>query len=148
MNAKLFDRYLKITYMDKIFMGIKPKFDKIMVHKSKFINILFFILSIYFFFQSTFFAGNIAFLAYYLWPPKSNGIPASFSPYLLIPYFNFALYCGLSISGILFCLSAEPFMTRLFKHRRIISVPLTIIFTPIFFILLYALFTVAQYCFS
>ncbi len=116
-----------------------------MTLKKKFKNILFIALSIYLFIQSTFFVGKIAFLIYCLAPPKINGIPESFSPYHLVSYFNIVLYCGVSLSGILFYLGAEPFVTLQMKNRRIIGIALTIIITPVYFILLFTIFSGIQH---
>jgi hypothetical protein len=95
------------------------------------------ILSIYVFIQSTFFGGTIAHFLYFLTPPKVNGIQLSFSPYHLIPYFNIVLYAGLTVSGMLFCLASEPFIARRVKNKRIISIPISIIIVPFYFIVIY-----------
>lgn len=116
-----------------------------MTLKKKYINSLFIALSIYVFIQSTFFAEKIAFLIYYLAPPKINGIPVSFSPYHLVPYFNLVLYCGASISGLLFYLGVEPFITLQMKNRRIVGSALTIIITPAYFLLLFTIFSAIQH---
>jgi hypothetical protein len=104
-------------------------------------QIFYLILSIYVFLQSTFFGGTIAHFLYFFAPPKVSGIQLSFSPYHLIPYFNFVLYAGLTVSGILFCLASEPFIARRMKYTRIISIPASIIILPFYFIVIYISFT-------
>ena len=115
--------------------------------KKEYKNILFVVLSIYFFIQSTFFMDKIALFLYYLSPPQINGIPVSFSPYHLLPYFNLVLYCGVSISGILFFLGAEPLVTLRMEKRKIKGIALTIIIMPAYFILLFTIFSGLQHFF-
>jgi hypothetical protein len=108
----------------------------------KYLSVLFLAFSIYCFIQSTFFFGSVAQYLYFLFPPRNNGIPLSFSPYQLIPYCNWVLVTGLILSGIFFCLAAGPFVTRFFKNKRGISFLLTVLATPFYFLVLYTL------CFS
>ncbi len=103
----------------------------------KYTRILFLILSVYVFVQCTLFMGKVADLLFCLTAPKIEGGPVFYSPYGMIPYFNIVLYGGLIISGVFFFLSAEPFFAHRFKNKRIISMPLTIVITPFYFILLY-----------
>lgn len=108
----------------------------------KYLSGLFLIFSIYCFIKSTFFFGSVAHYLYFLFPPRENGIPLSFSPYYLIPYCNCVLGAGLILSNIFFCLAVEPFVSKWFKNRRWISLLLTFLATPFYFIALYAV------CFS
>jgi hypothetical protein len=103
----------------------------------KYRQIFYLILSFYVFIQSTFFGGTIAHFFYYLAPPKVNGIQLSFSPNHLIPYFNIVFYAGLTVSGILFCLASEPFIARRINNKRIISIPVSIIIVPFYFLFIY-----------
>jgi ABC-type Na+ efflux pump permease subunit len=95
------------------------------------------IFSVYFFVQFTFWGGNIAHFFYFLIPPKVNGIPVSFSPYHVIPYFNFVLSAGLILSGVFFLFAAEPFVAQRFSNKKIYSTLTTIILVPFFFCFIY-----------
>jgi hypothetical protein len=106
------------------------------------------LLSIYFFVQSTIFGGAIAYFLYSLAPPTKDGIPLSFSPQHLPPYFNMVLYVGLFLSLALFIVYAEPIVTRIFKNRRTLGIPITIAAVPFYFILLYLVSTGIKNLFS
>lgn len=103
----------------------------------KYLSGLFLAFSTYCFIQSTFFFGSIAHYLYFLFPPKENGIPLSFSPYHLIPYCNWVIGIGIVLSCIFFFMAALPFTTQWFKDRRWVSFPLTVLATPFYFIMLY-----------
>jgi hypothetical protein len=94
-------------------------------------------LSIYTFLQCTFFIGKAAHLLFYLSAPSVNGYPLLFSPYDMAYYFNVVFYTGLLISGLLFIAFTEPSIRRLVKSNRFISIPLSIIVTPLYFVLLF-----------
>ena len=113
-----------------------PKPMGLLAHR-KYLGGLFITLSIYCFVQSTFFFGTIAHYLYFRFPPQENGIPLSFSPYHLIPYCNWVLRIGWILSCVLFVLAIEPYTTAWLKNRRLASIPIAILITPIYFILIY-----------
>lgn len=108
-----------------------------MAFTSRHIRWLFFALSVYAFLQCTFFIGAPAHLLLYLTAPSVDGHPVLLSPYDMVRYFNIVFNTGLMISGLLFIASAEPVIKHRVKNRRYISLPLAILATPFYFILLY-----------
>lgn len=103
----------------------------------KYVSALFLLLSIYCFVFPTIFGGTLARYLYFLAPPKSDGAPLPFAPHQLVPYYNTVIYSGLVISGLLFCVAVEPYITPRFKNRRAVSVPVTLLVTPVYFVLLF-----------
>jgi hypothetical protein len=111
---------------------------------------LFFVLSIYVFVQCTFFMADTAQLLFTLSSPRIafDGQPILLSPYNIISYCNIVLYSGIIISGFLFMVSAEPIIRHRLKNRVLISIPLVIIVTPFYFMLLYLIFQGVQSLFN
>ncbi len=110
-----------------------------MTWNSSYKRFLFLVVSIYVFIQCTIFMTDTANVLFSLAAPKINGEPMLFSPYNMISYCNIVLHGGIIISSILFIISIEPIIRYRLK-KRFISIPLAIISTPFYFILLYIVF--------
>lgn len=110
-------------------------------------NTLLFLFSIASFLLSTLFLGQTAHLLLRWTAPKIDGNPVLFSPYNLISYYNLALYAGLAISGILFFMAVEPTVFKYLNKSRIISIPVAVLITSVYYLVIYYCSTMLNWLF-